>query len=129
VDITDLREIPLLEGISDRDVGVIARLFDDLDVDPGSHLITEGSFAHEFFIILSGSVEVSIDGTVVTTLGPGDFFGEVALMEHVRRTASVVTTERSRLAVLSREAFEEVEQSMPSVAQHLREATAARMPR
>jgi CRP-like cAMP-binding protein len=129
MDITDLRDVPLLEGISDRDVGVIAHLADDLDVEPGAHLITEGAFAHEFFIILSGSVGVSIDGTLVTTLGPGDFFGEVALMTHERRTASVVTTERSRLAVLSREAFEEVEMSMPSVAQHLRETAAARMPR
>jgi CRP-like cAMP-binding protein len=129
MDTGDLRGIPLLEGIEDRDLRAVAALADDLDVEPGAHLISEGSFAHEFFIIIDGSVEVAIGGTVVATLGEGDFFGEVALLTDDRRTASVTTASRCRLAVLSKEAFREVEMEMPIVHQHLVDAATARMSR
>lgn len=127
MDTKDLRGIALLDGVEDRDLRTVAELADDLDVPGGSHLITEGSLAHEFFIIIEGSVEVAIDGNVVTTLGPGDFFGEVALLADQRRTASVTTTTRCRLAILSKEAFREVEMALPTVHQHLVDAAAARM--
>jgi CRP-like cAMP-binding protein len=129
VDSKDLRGIALLDGLDDRHLNAVAQLADHLEVEPGAHLITEGAFAHEFFIILDGQVEVAVEGKPVTTLGPGDFFGEVALLRDERRTASCTTITKCRLAVLSKEAFEEVELEMPTVAQHLVDAAAQRMPR
>ena len=59
---------------------------------PGSISSTRAGSPHEFFVILDGEVEVPKDGEHLADLGPGDFFGEIALIEHDRRTASVVTT-------------------------------------
>jgi len=125
MDAARLSSIPLFEGLSKKEREQVARLADEVDVPEGKQLIEEGEIGWEFFVLESGAVEVRIGDKEVATLGPGDFFGEVALEqpEH-RRTASVTTTAPSTLIVMTGQAFRSVEGEMPEVAEKIREAVA-----
>ncbi len=104
----------------------MARWADELDVPPGTHLVDQGRFPHEFFVILDGSAEVTIGGEQVTELGPGDFFGEIAILEHDRRTASVVATSPMRVAVMHERDFRTMQAAIPTVAGQIHAAVRER---
>ena len=70
-----LRQAPLFEGLSRKQLAQIARLSDDLDVPAGTVLCREGSRGEEFFVV-DGSAEVSRDGKRIATVSAGEFFGE-----------------------------------------------------
>ena len=126
MDAARLNAIPLFGGLSRKERELVARLADEVDVPAGKHLIEEGEIGWEFFVLESGAAEVRIGDEVVATLGPGDFFGEVALKEEAhRRTASVSTTEPSVLVVMTGQAFRTVEGDMPEVATKIQEACAS----
>jgi CRP-like cAMP-binding protein len=122
LDPKDLKSVPLFASLRDDELRQVAQQAEDVDVSEGKQLITEGRFAYEFFAIKDGTADVSIDGNVVRTLGPGDFFGEMALLVTDRRTASVVTTSPMRLVVLTGSQFHALERQLPSVAAQIRTA-------
>ena len=128
MDAAALKNLPLFSSLSERDLRELARYTDEVDVKAGRNLIDQGRFAYEFFVIENGSAEVTRDGEHVADLGPGDFFGELALLATDRRTATVTARTDMQLVVMHRQAFLQVEQSLPTVATQLREAVAARMP-
>jgi CRP/FNR family transcriptional regulator, cyclic AMP receptor protein len=128
VDPADLRSIPLFDSLHKRELDRVARWTDDLDVEAGRHLVDQGAFAYEFFVIIDGQAEVLRDGAHVADLGPGDFFGEMALVETDRRTASVVARTRMRVAVMLGRDFREMEDEMPHVAKRITEAIEQRRP-
>ena len=80
-------------------------------------------------MILEGEVEVLHDDQHLATLGPGDFFGEIAIIEHGRRTASVVTTTPTTLAVMSPASFDAMRRELPQVAERIDGAIRERMAR
>ena len=129
MDAAHLTGVPLLADLSKRDLEHVARWADEVDMAPGRHLLDEGALPHEFFLILEGEVEVTHDGQTLATLGPGDFFGEIAILEDMRRTATVVTTTPCRLAVMTPQAFSSMRSSMPVVADRIQAAALARMGR
>ena len=129
MDAAHLTGVPLLADLSKRDLEHVARWADEVDMAPGRHLLDEGALPHEFFLILEGEVEVTHDGQTLATLGPGDFFGEIAILEDMRRTATVVTTTPCRLAVMTPQAFSSMRASMPVVADRIQAAAMARMGR
>lgn len=120
-----LKDIPLFEGLSTREREQIARYADEVDVGEGKHFIDEGEFGYEFFVIESGAADVHHGGEVIASLGPGDFFGELALMDEERRTASVIATESTTVIVMTRQAFDSMAREMPEVAQRIRERVAS----
>jgi CRP-like cAMP-binding protein len=124
-----LKSIPLFAELSDREREQVARWADELDVAEGKHLVDEGRFAHEFFVIEEGTAEVRHGDEKLTDLGPGDFFGEIALVEHQRRTASVIATTPMRTIVMFGRDFSQMESEMPSVAARIRQAVEERRPR
>jgi CRP/FNR family transcriptional regulator, cyclic AMP receptor protein len=124
-----LKKIPLFAGLSDHERHQVARWADEIDVREGEHLVNQGAFAHEFFVILEGTAEVTKDGERLTELGPGDFFGEIALLGEERRTASVVATSPMRLVVMFGRDFRQMEHSMPEVHGRVEAAIRARMAR
>lgn len=126
MDASRLGSIPLFQNLSKKEREQVARLADEVDVAEGKQLIEEGEIGWEFFVLESGAVEVRIGEEAVASLGPGDFFGEVALEdpEH-RRTASVRATQPSTLIVMTGQAFRSVEGEMPQVAERIREAVAS----
>jgi CRP/FNR family transcriptional regulator, cyclic AMP receptor protein len=129
VDAKRLERVPLFAGLSQRDREQVARRTDLVDIPVGRHLLDEGRLPHEFFVILDGEVEVTHEGKLLATLGPGDFFGEIALVEHGRRTASVVSSAPSTLAVMSSQGFEAVRRELPRVAERIEAAIRERLAR
>jgi CRP-like cAMP-binding protein len=122
VDAKSLERVPLFAGLSPREREKVARWADTVDLPAGKHLLDEGRLPHEFFVILEGEVEVHHEETHLATLGPGDFFGEIALIEHGRRTASVVTAAPTTLAVMSPASFAAMRREMADVALRIDDA-------
>jgi CRP-like cAMP-binding protein len=127
MDADRLKAVPLFERLTEDQRRQVAHWADEVDVQSGYHLVDQGSFAHEFFVILEGTAEVTKDGNRVTELGPGDFFGEIALLDEERRTASVVATSPMRLIVMFGRDFRQMEHSMPEVHGRIEAAITARM--
>jgi CRP/FNR family transcriptional regulator, cyclic AMP receptor protein len=127
MDADRLKVVPLFERLSEGERRQVAQWTDEVEVQPGYHLVDQGAFAHEFFVILEGTAEVTKDGEKITELGPGDFFGEIALLGMERRTASVVATSPMRLAVMFGRDFRQMEHSMPEVHGRIEGAMRARL--
>jgi CRP/FNR family cyclic AMP-dependent transcriptional regulator len=110
-----LKRSPLFEGLSRRQLAQVARLSDDLEVPAGTVLCKQGSRGQEFFIIIDGEATVTRDGEDLSTVGSGDFFGEIALLEPVKRTATVTAATPLRFFVVSKRAFDSVLAADPAI--------------
>jgi CRP-like cAMP-binding protein len=122
MDAERLKQLPLFADLPPKQIERLAQWTDEVDLPAGKHLIEQGAFPHEFFVLTEGSAEVLHDGQHLADLGPGDFFGEIALVEHHRRTASVVASTPVRVAVMFSREFEAMERELPEVAERIREA-------
>lgn len=110
-----LADIPFFAGWTSDELAQVDRAADYVDYQPREHLIRQGDTGYEFMVILSGEVEVMIDGHVVATLGAGDHVGEMALLDGSPRNASVVArTPVNALLVGSRE-FRAMVDQVPSL--------------
>lgn len=127
MDAKRIQNIPLFAGLSKKEREQIARWADEIDVEAGYHLLDQGRFPHEFCVIEEGSVQVTKDGAILADLGPGDFFGEIALLEHEVRTASVVATTPLRAIVMSPPMFANMTKTMPAVADRIHAAIRERL--
>jgi CRP-like cAMP-binding protein len=127
MDAERLRSIPLFEGLSRKELDQVGRWADELDVAAGRDLLDQGRLPHEFFVIEEGTVEVRQDRRPIATLGPGDFFGEIALIEGDRRTATVETTTPVRAIVMDSRSFGAMMDALPKVADRIREAGRRRL--
>ena len=110
-----LKRVPLFTGCSKKELGEIAFVADEIDVDKGKVLTREGDSAREFFVLVEGAAEVRRKGRKVATMGSGDFFGEIALVSSRPRTATVTATTPGLLLVVTDRAFRELLQKMPSL--------------
>ncbi len=113
--IAALKASPLFEGLSRKQLAQLARLTDDLDVPPGTVLCEEGKRGREFFVIIDGDATVLRGGKTLATIGGGDFFGEIALLERVVRTATVTAATPLRFFVVSDQAFKAVVDTDPNI--------------
>jgi CRP-like cAMP-binding protein len=118
--------IPLFEGITPEELQRIADRLEPIDVPAGWFLLNQGSYPEGFFVVLEGHVTVERGGQPIATLGPGDFFGEVALLEDDRRTASVTTATRVRAAVMEASDFFEMCAEVPTVSSRITSAAMQR---
>jgi len=100
-----LARCPFFEGLSRGELLELAKVTEDMEVEEGKVLTREGQSGSEFFVIIDGEVSVTKDGQQIRTLGPGDFFGEIALLEDTPRTATVVAKTPLRFFVLTRQSF------------------------
>ena len=121
-----LKKIPLFEGLSDHDLERLATWTDEIDVPSGKNLITQATFAHEFMLIAEGTAEVSHDGQHLADMGPGEFFGEMALLSHHPRMASIVATSDLTLVVMHERNFRAMEEAVPTVANRIAKVIAER---
>jgi CRP-like cAMP-binding protein len=113
--IDDLRGVPLFGGMTDRALQSIADLASDFEAGAGSALTTEGEPGEAFYLITEGRLEVSRGGATISTLGAGDFIGEISLLDGRPRTATAVTLGPVRGLVIRRAAFTELMDRFPPV--------------
>jgi cAMP-dependent protein kinase regulator len=104
----ELRQLPAFEQLGDDDLAEVLAHGDWMNVAPGETIIEQGEEGDAFYAIRSGRVDVLTDGEHVQTLGSGRYFGEIALLSDVPRTATVVARTPVRLFRLDREGFERV---------------------
>ena len=127
MDVKRLQEVSLFSKLSKKELERLAQWTDEISVPEGEELASEGRFAHEFFVIEDGAAEVRQNGGRIGELGPGDFFGEIGLLETERRTASVVALTPMRVIVMAQREFASMESEMPAVAERIRAAIRARL--
>jgi len=123
VDEHTLADLPLFSSLSKKERKRVARWADEVDIAEGYHLLNEGAFPYEFYVILEGAVGVTKDGRELATLGRGEMIGEIAILEDDRRTATVVAMSPVRAAVMTRRDFDAMRNELPEVAAQI-EATA-----
>ena len=100
-----LRTVPGLARLPDRALRDLVALVDEVTVEAGTVLAREGTPARQAFIVVEGRGEVFIDGEVVATVGPGEFVGEMAMLDQQLRCATVRADSRLRLLVIGPTAF------------------------
>jgi CRP-like cAMP-binding protein len=113
---------PFLSGISDDELDAVASAASERGFAAGETLMSEGDFGHCLFLVEDGSAEVSVDGTSVGRVGPGEVIGEVAVLASGRRTASVVATSPIRAITFFKRDVWALERTAPEAARRLRAA-------
>ncbi len=122
-----VRHVPLFSQCSKRELAEIAGIADEIDLREGKVLIREGERGREFFVLLDGSAEVTKDGRRVNTLGAGDFFGEIALVSHSPRTATVTATSPVHTLVITERSFRRLLDEVPEIQRKVLLALAERL--
>jgi CRP/FNR family transcriptional regulator, cyclic AMP receptor protein len=123
-----LKSIPLFEDVPDDELRQIAPFADEVNVESGKELVREGDFSYEFFAIEEGKAEVTRGGDHVADLGPGDFFGEIGLLEKDLRTASVTAKSDMQLVTLTGWDMKRMEKAIPEAVERVREVLESRRP-
>jgi CRP/FNR family transcriptional regulator, cyclic AMP receptor protein len=121
-----LRSIPLFAGIDDKHLKRIADSFSDRSFSAGQELVVEGSGGVGFFVIETGGARVTVEGEPRRELGPGDYFGEVALIDGGSRTATVTATTDGKMYGMTSWQFRPLVEDNASIAWPLLEAMARR---
>jgi voltage-gated potassium channel len=124
---TMLSKVPLFADLSARDLAEVGRLADEVDVPAGKVLAAEGSSGHEFFVILDGTVTITRGSTHLADLGPGDFFGELAMIADVPRTATATASTPASLMVVGHREFTTLLADQPGIRERVMVAVARRL--
>jgi CRP-like cAMP-binding protein len=122
-----IRKVPLFSHLSRKQLAQVARVADEIDLPEGKEMTREGAPGREFFVILEGSADVRRRGRKVNSLKPGDFFGEIALVTSVPRTATVAATSPVRALVVTDREFRHLLEESPDIKTRVMQAMAARL--
>ena len=123
-----LKGVPLFADCSKKELTQIAQIADELDFSAGKPLIKQGAPGREFFVLVDGTAEVQRDGRKIDTAGPGDFFGEMALLTDQPRNATVVTTSPVDVLIVTARSFRSLVENNPLIALKVMRAVAERVP-
>ena len=97
-----LKTIPLFSSLSEKALDTLSVFSSETSVSAGKRLVHEGDYSYDLIVIENGTADVVKDGQVVASLGPGDVFGEMGVLEGAKRSADVVATSPMRLITLSK---------------------------
>ena len=126
VDANRLKSLPIFEGVSDAELSQIATFAQEISVEAGRELVREGDFSYEFMAIEEGEAEVTRQGEHVADLGPGDFFGEMGLLEKTLRNATVTSTTPMQLVTLTGWDLRRIERNTPEAVERVRRVLESR---
>jgi CRP-like cAMP-binding protein len=121
-----IKKVPLFHGLNDKQLKTLANNFTERSFREGQELTAEGTGGAGFFVIESGAARVTVDGTDRRTLGPGDYFGEIALIDGGLRTATITATSDGKSYGLTPWQFRPLVEENASIAWPLLEAMAKR---
>jgi CRP-like cAMP-binding protein len=122
-----LRHIPLFKACNPHALAEIGQLADEVDVPDGYTLIREGTFGEQFILIVEGRVRIDRGGKTIRTMGPGEFLGEIALIDKGRTTATATTEGPAKLFILGHQAFNSLLDQSPAVRLDIMTALANRV--
>ena len=122
-----IRSLPMFAGCTKDELDEIDRLTDEIRVPKGRTVIRQGDLGQEFALIVEGEADIVKDGQVVATIGPGSYFGEVALLDSITRTASVVAATDLVLEVLDRRGFNTLLDDLPRLSRSMLRGLAHRL--
>jgi CRP/FNR family transcriptional regulator, cyclic AMP receptor protein len=122
-----LGNVPLFSSCSKKELKALQSLCDRVDVPAGKELVRQGTTGYECFVLLTGTADVAINGRFVTSLGPGAYFGELALLDKQPRSATVTASSASSLLVLGPRQFSTALESFPGLAQKMLAGLAQRL--
>jgi CRP/FNR family transcriptional regulator, cyclic AMP receptor protein len=128
LDAQRLKSIPLFEEVGDEELAQIAPFAREVSVEAGKVLVREGDFSYEFMAIEEGEAEVTRGGEHVADLSPGDFFGEMGLLERTLRNATVTAKTPMRLVTLTGWDLRRVERTAPQAIERVRAVLEERRP-
>jgi CRP-like cAMP-binding protein len=122
-----LRHAPLFANCSKKELAAIGGIADEIDLREGTELTRQGAPGREFFVIIDGTADVLKDGQKVNTLHAGDFFGEIALLHHSPRTATVAATSPVHALVITERSFKRLLDEQPEIQFKVLQALAERL--
>jgi CRP-like cAMP-binding protein len=122
-----LRKVPLFSKLDKEGLQHVAHIADEIDLPAGKEMATEGDRGREFFVLLKGEAEVTKDGRQINTMNEGDFFGEIALVTKMPRTATVTAKGDVDVLVITERAFDELLKNEPAIGRAVAEALAERV--
>jgi CRP-like cAMP-binding protein len=121
------RTLPIFAGCTEDELEEIDRLADEVRIEAGRVILRQGDLGQEFAFIIEGQADIVKDGVAVATIGPGAYFGEVALLDAVTRTASVVARTDMTLEVIDRRGFNTLLDDLPALSRSMLRGTARRL--
>ena len=122
-----LKGVPLFSKLDKKGLQAVALIADELDLPAGKELATEGDRGREFFVLLKGEAEVTKGGQSIATMKEGDFFGEIALVTKMPRTATVTAKSNVDVLVITERAFDNLVKHMPEIGRGVAEALMERL--
>ena len=128
MDASQLKSLPLFADVPDEELAQIAGFAQEVNVDQGRELVREGDFSYEFMAIEEGEAEVTREGKHVNDLGPGDFFGEMGLLEKTLRNATVTAKTPMKLVTLTGWDMKRMERHIPEAIERVRSTLEERRP-
>jgi CRP/FNR family transcriptional regulator, cyclic AMP receptor protein len=128
LDASQLKSLPLFADVPDDELVQVAGFAQEVNVEQGRELVREGDFSYEFMAIEEGEAEVTRAGEHVADLGPGDFFGEMGLLEKTLRNATVTAKTPMKLVTLTGWDMKRMERHMPEAIERVRSALEERRP-
>ncbi len=111
-----LAKTPIWSGLSDKDLKSIVKASKERKYETGETIVQKGEGGVGFYLVLEGSVEIKSDGTTLAKLGPGQFFGEMSVIDNQPRSADVVALEPSKCLILSAWSFNALISDNPRMA-------------
>ncbi len=112
---TLLKKVPVFSALSGRNLKQIGKLMDEVRVKAGQILVQQGKTGQDFYLIVDGQARVEKDGKKFKILGPGDFFGEISLIDRGPRTASVLSETDMTVLAVSHRAFMRLLDTVPAL--------------
>ncbi len=128
MDASRLKSLPLFKDVPDDELAQIAGFAQEVNVEQGRELVREGDFSYEFMLIEEGEAEVTRGGEHVADLGPGDFFGEMGLLEKTLRNATVTAKTPMKLITLTGWDMKRMERHIPEATERVRATLEERRP-
>ena len=122
-----IRKVPLFSKLNKKGLEDVAHIADELDLPKGKMMAEEGDRGREFFVLLEGEADVTKGDRSINRLGKGDFFGEIALVTHMPRTASVTAMSDVRVLVVTERDFAGLLKRSPEISRGVAEALAERI--
>ena len=122
-----IQKVPLFSSLSKGELAEVASIADEIDFREGKELIRQGARGREFFVLLDGAVDVTQDGRRINQLGPGDFFGEIALVAKTPRSATVEATSPVSALVIEARSFRALLEHSPQIQLRVLQSLAERV--